>query len=330
MRKRNTFTPLLSNKIGCHRWGSWVKILTVFLFLCPFFLPISCERQKAAEPPSKTKANSLPTITAVTILPERPTRENDLSLVIQSQDSDGDLVNYRYQWIKNEVEIAGESGNVLKAGSFRKGDMFHVRVIPSDGKGDGKPFLSNPVKILNAAPVVSEAWIEPQMPTIQNDLTVHEKSTDADGDSIFFSYQWEKNGAALMGERKDMLERVRFTKGDSISVTIIPDDREIMGAPKKSEPVKISNSPPTIVSSPPTSIEGTKYLYQVKANDPDNDPITFTLKSGPKGMGIDPKSGLLQWQIGKEDKGTHSIEIEVSDNEGARSYQHYTLAIEVR
>jgi hypothetical protein len=266
----------------------------------------------------------------VTILPERPNRENDLSLVIQSQDADGDLVNYRYQWIKNDIEIAGESGNVLKAGSFRKGDMFQARVIPSDGKGDGKPFLSNPVKILNATPVVSEVWIEPQMPTIQNDLKVHEKSTDADEDSIFFSYQWEKNGALLMDERKDTLERVRFKKGDSISVTIVPDDREIMGSPKKSEPVKIANSPPTIVSSPPTAIEGTKYLYQVRANDPDNDSITFTLKSGPKGMGIDPKSGLLQWQIRQEDKGTHSIEIEVSDNEGAKSYQQYSLAIEVR
>jgi len=127
-----------------------------------------------------------------------------------------------------------------------------------------------------------------------------------------------------------VLERAQLKKGDSISVTIVPDDREIMGAPKKSEPVKVLNSPPAIVSSPPTSIEGTKYIYQVKANDPDNDPITFTLKSGPKGMGIDPKAGLLQWQIHKEDKGTHSIEIEVSDSEGARSYQQYTLAIEVR
>jgi hypothetical protein len=315
--------------MGCHGPGSWVRVLTVFLFLCPFVIPISCERQKAAEPPSKTRANSLPTITSVTILPERPNRENDLSLVIQSQDADGDVVNYRYQWIKNDVEIAGESSNVLKAGSFGKGDMFQVRVIPSDGKGDGKPFLSNPVKILNAAPVVSEVWIEPQMPTIQNDLKVHEKSLDTDGDSIFFSYQWEKDGAPL-DERKDTLERARFKKGDSISVTIVPDDREIMGVSKKSAPVKIANSPPTIISSPPTSIEGTKYLYQVRANDPDNDPITFLLKSGPKGMGIDPKSGSLQWQIHKEDKGTHSIEIEVSDNEGARSYQQYTLAIDVR
>jgi hypothetical protein len=265
----------------------------------------------------------------VTLLPERPNRENDLGLVIQSQDPEGDLVYYRYQWIKNDIEMAGETGNVLRAGNSRKGDTFQVRVIASDGKGDAKPFLSNPVKILNAAPVVREVWIEPQRPTIQNDLKVHEKSTDADGDSIFFSYQWEKNGAALMNERKDILERVRFKKGDSISVTIVPDDREIMGAPKKSESVKIFNSPPTIVSSPPTSIEGTKYLYQVKANDPDNDPIVFTLKSGPKSMKVDPKSGLVQWQIHKDDTGTHSIEIEVSDSEGARSYQQYAVAIEV-
>ena len=250
MRKRNTSTPLLSNRIGCRGLGSWVKILTFFLFLCPFVIPISCERQKAAGPSSKTKVNSPPTITSVTILPERPNQGNDLGLVVQSQDLDGDLVKYRYQWVKNDVEIAGESGNVLKAGNFKKGDMCQVRVIPSDGKGDGKPFLSNPVKILNAAPVVGEVWIEPQMPTIQNDLKVHEKTTDADGDSIFFSYEWEKNGAALMDERKEMLERARFKKGDSICVTIVPDDREVMGAPKKSEPVKISNSPPAIVSSP--------------------------------------------------------------------------------
>ena len=310
--------------------GPWVKILTLFLFLCPFVIPISCERQKAAESPSKTEANSVPIITSVTILPERPNQENDLSLVIQSQDSDGDLVNYRYQWIKNDIELSGESGNVLRAGNFGKGDVFQVRVIPSDGKGDGKPFLSDPVKILNAPPVVREVRIEPQMPTIQNDLKAHEKSTDADGDFIFFTYQWEKDGAALMDERKDTLERTRFKKGDSISVTVVPDDREIMGVPKKSDPVKISNSPPAIVSSPPSSIEGTKYVYQVKVKDPDNDPITFRLKSGPKGMKIDPESGLIQWQIRKEDKGTHSIDIEVSDNEGARSYQQYTLAIEVR
>jgi hypothetical protein len=329
MKKRNASIPLF-NKTQLRGLWSLIRPITLFLLLSSMVVPLACERQKAPEPPSKTKTNSPPTITSLTILPERPNRESDLSLIIQSQDPDGDLVHYRYQWIKNEVEMEGESGSLLRAGNFKKGDTLQVRVLPSDGKVDGKPFLSNPVKIMNAPPVVSEVWIEPQTPTIQNDLKVHEKSVDPDEDTIFFSYQWERNGAALLDERKDTLEQGRFKKGDSISITIVPDDREIMGAPKKSEPVKILNSPPVIVSSPPTSIEGTKYIYQVKANDPDNDPLTFTLKSGPKGMGIDPKSGLLQWQIHKEDKGTHSIEIEVSDNEGAKSYQQYTLAIEVR
>jgi len=47
MIKRNTFTLLLSNRTGCHGLESWVKLLTAFVFLCPFVIPISCERQKA-------------------------------------------------------------------------------------------------------------------------------------------------------------------------------------------------------------------------------------------------------------------------------------------
>jgi hypothetical protein len=134
----------------------------------------------------------------------------------------------------------------------------------------------------------------------------------------------------LLDERKEVLEQGRLKKGDTITVTMVPDDREIIGVPKKSAPVTILNSAPIIDSSPPVSIDGTKYIYQVKASDPDNDPITFSLKSGPKGMKIDQKTGLIQWDIQKEDKGTHSIEIEVRDSEGAASFQRYTLVVEVR
>ena len=330
MKETSTFTPLSSKKAGDHGLWSLLKLITLFLFLFPIVIHLSCEREKGTGAPSKATGNSPPTITSITVLPERPNRENDLSLVIQSQDPDGDQVAYRYQWIKNDGEMAGENGNILKAGNFRKGDALQVRITPSDGKGDGKPFLSNPVKILNAAPAVIEVWIEPRNPTAQDDLKALEKSTDADGDSIFFTYQWEAKGVALTDERREVLGRGRFKKGDSITVTVVPDDQEIIGTPKKSEPVTISNSPPTIVSSPPIGTDGTTYRYQVRANDPDNDPITFSLKSGPKGMRIDPKSGLIQWDIQKEDQGTHSIEIEVSDNEAAKSYQRYTLAIEVR
>jgi hypothetical protein len=329
MRKRNISILSLSRTKCPQEWSS-PSATVIFLALFVLLLSCACEKQKGTEPKSEVKTNSPPTITSVRILPEQPNRENDLTLIIQSQDPDGDSISYQYQWIKNDEEILGENGTTLKAGNFRKRDVIQVKIIPSDGKENGKPFLSEPVTILNSPPVTQEVWIEPKMPSAKDNLEVHEKSVDADDDTIYFTYQWEKNGEALMDERKEVLEQGRFKKGDSITVTIIPDDREIMGTPKKSAPVIIVNSPPTIISSPPTSTDGTKYQYPVKAIDPDNDPLTFSLKSGPKGMTVDPTNGLVSWEIQKEDKGTHTIEIEVSDNEGLKSYQRYTLAIEFR
>ncbi len=308
----------------------FVRNRTLILILLIVSVNLSCEKPKSVEPRSTTKANSPPVVTSVSILPEHPNNENELGLVIQSNDPDGDSITFHYQWIRNDREMVGENGSTLKTGDFRKGDFIQVKVTSSDGKEDGKPFLSPAVKILNSAPVIKELTIEPKMPTVKDDLKVAIKSVDADGDSVYFTYHWEKNGVGLMDERKEVLECGRFRKGDSIAITVIPDDREILGVAKKSDMITISNSPPTIISSPPNSTDGTKYIYQVKANDPDNDPITFSLKVGPKGMKIDQKTGLIYWEIQGEDKGTHDIEIEVFDSEGAKSYQRYTLAIEVR
>jgi hypothetical protein len=326
--EKKRISILLSSNIKDDGRGSFIKTIAVVLLLFLLLANLSCEKQDKMG--SKPKTNSPPVITSANILPEMPDRESDLSLVIQSNDPNGDSITYRYQWIKNDEDIVGESKNTYKPENLKKGDIIQVRIVPSDGKEEGKPFLSPPVKILNAPPVIEEVWIEPKVPTAKDSLRAFEKSVDADGDPIYFTYQWEKNGVVLLDERKEILEQGRFKKGDTITVTMVPDDREIIGVPKKSAPVTILNSAPIIGSSPPFSIDGRKYIYQVKASDPDDDPVTFSLKSGPKGMKIDQKMGLIQWEIQKEDKGTHPIEIEVRDNEGAASLQRYTLVVEVR
>jgi hypothetical protein len=303
-----------------------IKILAVLLLL--FLGVVACAKGKEAE--VKTKTNSPPVITSVSILPEKPTKESELNLSIQSKDPDGDPITYQYQWLKNEEEIIGQNQNTLKKGNFKKGDLIRVRVTPSDGKANGMPFLSTPLQILNSPPIIQEIWMEPKLAYVTDRLKTNVKSSDPDGDFIYFTYQWEKNGVVLNEERAEFLEKGQFKKGDSIAVIVTPDDREILGTPKKSEPLIISNSPPLIVSSPPTSVEKSTYIYQVKANDPDDDPIIFTLKSGPKRMEMDKNTGLIRWEIRREDKGSHSVEIEVSDSEGARSIQRYTLTVEFR
>ena len=47
-------------------------------------------------------------------------------------------------------------------------------------------------------------------------------------------------------------------------------------------------------------------------------------------MAIDRDKGLIRWEIRKEDKGTHSIEIEASDPEGAKSTQRFTLTVDFK
>ena len=303
-----------------------IKILTVFLLL--FLGVLACAKGKEAE--VKAKTNSPPAITSIKILPEKPTKESELNLSIQSKDPDGDPITYQYQWLKNEEEIIGQNQNTLKKGNFKKGDLIRVRVTPSDGKANGMPFLSPTLQILNSLPIIQEIWIEPKVAYVTDRLKANVKSFDPDGDFIYHTYRWEKNGVVLNEERGEFLERGQFKKGDSMAVIVTPDDRETLGTPKKSQPLIISNSSPLIVSSPPPSVEKSTYTYQVRANDPDNDPVTFTMKSGPKGMEMDKNTGLIRWEIRKEDKGSHSVEIEVFDSEGARSIQRYTLTVEFR
>lgn len=308
--------------------GLLIRSHAFVLALFSLAMNLSCEN--AERDAYQTKTNSPPVITSAKILPERPTIGRELNVIVQSQDPDHDPVTNQYQWTRNGEEIAGENTYVLRNGKFRKGDLIRVKVTPSDGKVSGPPFLSDPVEIINSTPVLQVVWIEPKVAHLTDRLKANVKSSDPDGDDVYYTYRWKRNGEVWNEESNDFLEGGRFKKGNSITVTVTPDDRENSGKPATSAPVIVLNSPPRILSSPPTSVEGTKHVYQVRADDLDNDPLTFTLKSGPKGMEIDKETGLIQWRIQREDKGKHIIEIEVSDDAGAKSTQRYTLAVDFR
>ena len=204
-----------------------------------------------------------------------------------------------------------------------------IDVTPPDSKPQAEEASSDSARILNSSPKVTGITIEPELPRRNSTLKARIEASDPDGDTIAFSYQWIKNGEELMGEISETLRDPTLRKGDRISLRVTPYDMKSTGEEVTSQEIVILNSAPVITSSPKAQkMKSDLYRYQVVAEDPDGDPITFSLSpSSPQGMIIDPQTGLIQWKIGRNDAGTHTIEIIAADGDEGRCTQKYSLTI---
>ncbi len=206
-----------------------------------------------------------------------------------------------------------------------------IEATPSDRKPEGKEPPSASGRNRNSPPKVTGITIDPELPRRNSTLKARIEASDPDRDTIAFSYQWVKNGTELMGEISETLRDPTLRKGDRISLRVTPYDMKSTGEEVISQEIVILNSAPVITSSPQAQkMKSALYRYQVVAEDPDGDPITFSLSpSSPQGMTIDPQTGLTQWKIGRNDAGTHTIEIIAADGDEGKCTQKYSLTIRI-
>ena len=89
--------------------------------------------------------------------------------------------------------------------------------------------------------------------------------------------------------------------------------------------------PPTIVSTPITTVtEEQLYTYDVEAVVDNNlcDVVTYLLEEGPRGMTMDPNTGLLQWTPTSFQAGAYLIMLRAEDINGIAATQSFTLTVE--
>lgn len=138
---------------------------------------------RAVESPPVRIANTLPRIMSGRVTPEPATRESELRAQVQAADADGDPLSFRYQWIRNEVEIPGATGETLSLAEMTKKDKIVVRVVASDGEADGSPYYSASVPVQNAAPSITSS---PPAAVPGGMYSYQVKAKDADGDDIAY------------------------------------------------------------------------------------------------------------------------------------------------
>lgn len=86
------------------------------------------------------------------------------------------------------------------------------------------------------------------------------------------------------------------------------------------------NLPPVIVSTPVVSVlTGENYLYDVNADDPDQDELVYALVLAPAGMSIESATGEITWQANVA--GTVDVEVKVSDPDGLEDTQNFQILV---
>ncbi len=89
-----------------------------------------------------------------------------------------------------------------------------------------------------------------------------------------------------------------------------------------------TNRPPKITSNPQkTQInKGESYTYQVKATDPDGDPLSYKLELAPSFLQIN-SSGLISSKGNVGTAGSFQVKVTVNDGKGMRDSQSFTLKV---
>lgn len=150
----------------------------------------------------------------------------------------------------------------------------------------------------------------------------------AQNSDVQYMYDWTVNGSGISGVIEETLPwQEGFKRGDVIGVAVTPYSDLGQGAVTAGGAFTIPNSPPVISSEPSASFADGRFTYTALAEDPDGDPVDFTLRGAPPGMTIEPATGLIVWEYGEGSAGEYKVTVIAADSEGASVSQELTLSI---
>jgi hypothetical protein len=250
-----------------------------------------------------------------------------LTVVIDAQDSDLNTITFRYRWSVNGKVIVGQTQDSFPPELLRRGDQVVVEVTPFDGVTEGPPFRSVPASVANTPPIISNVDVEFDHQAQGRRVMANVDVVDRDQDSVSLKYRWRKNETVLKEGEDNTLDTAGLTAADTMQVDVTASDGNPDGSSTVSQHFALSNSAPTILSSPSRSATGGAYDYQVKASDPDGDPITYKLEESPPGMSIGEQTGQIRWNAPPDAYGTYRIKVVAQDDRGGFAAQEFELSI---
>ncbi|MFK7927337.1 MAG: hypothetical protein AB8H79_04065 [Myxococcota bacterium] len=246
-----------------------------------------------------------PPVTTVTVGPDAPVANNDLTAEALGTDADGEDLTVRYTWTQNG-STTSEGGARVDASKTRKGDVWTVTATMSDDEADSEPATAS-VTVANSTPSVGAARISP--------LKVYEASVltclgagwkDPDEEDVeAYDVRWRVNGSLASTEPE--LTGEDFDRGDEVICELTPVDDTSAGEPVRSAGALVRNTPPVIVGGSVTperpTITSTLQARPGPVTDDDGDFSVMRYQWRVNGDAIGPAASFIKGESGYFSKG---------------------------
>jgi hypothetical protein len=116
--------------------------------------------------------------------------------VITVSDADGDELTFMHAWTVEGVAVGDSGGSLDGVVHFDKHQLVGLSAMPMDDESSGDWVAADPVWVQNSPPTAPVIEIVPDAPIGGADplwCRVREPGTDADGDPIYYSIDWERD-----------------------------------------------------------------------------------------------------------------------------------------
>ncbi|NJL70325.1 MAG: hypothetical protein HC888_01345 [Candidatus Competibacteraceae bacterium] len=184
--------------------------------------------------------NSLPIVSSVSILPASPAVGDDLTLDYIFSDADSDVESGSLvRWFRNGVHIRELDGSFTVESRFLDyGDEWSADILPADGYEYGSRSTTAIVTVERTSPVVEDVYISPEVPTVNDILTVNYAFTSEAGNDVS-SIRWYVNGDLQSDKNDQRFVRLLLEAGDKVRVEVTPEDGINSGTTLASEEVAV-------------------------------------------------------------------------------------------
>ncbi len=224
-----------------------------------------------------TIANTPPEVSDVAITPEPATAADILTCSYSYSDADTDPDASTVAWSIGSTSAG--TGTTL-SGGYVRGDTVTCEVTANDGTDAGNT-ASASIIIENSPPEVLTVEVTPDPSQTSDDYTCTVTAySDADGDSVTYSYAWYVNGSSV-GVSADTLDAGYHVKNDTVFCRVYADDGYDVGDSEDSNIVTTGNTAPEIDSvtlspaSPGTDDEIEATVVTSDADPADSVSVTY-------------------------------------------------------